>query len=59
VYLNGTEVYRNNMPTGTIAYNTLANATVDGAMNPQQYHFICLPLVLTMAATPLRLKYIK
>jgi hypothetical protein len=24
VYLNGTEVYRNNMPAGTIAYNTLA-----------------------------------
>ncbi|HSR39312.1 MAG TPA: metallophosphoesterase [Phnomibacter sp.] len=26
VYVNGTEVYRNNMPTGTIAYNTLATA---------------------------------
>lgn len=24
VYINGVEVYRNNMPTGTIAYNTLA-----------------------------------
>jgi hypothetical protein len=30
VYLNGAEVYRNNMPAGTIAYNTFANATVDG-----------------------------
>src|SRR5439155_23953878 len=28
VYLNGTEVYRNNMPSGTIAYTTLASTTV-------------------------------
>jgi phosphodiesterase/alkaline phosphatase D-like protein len=27
VYVNGIEVYRNNMPTGTIAYNTYASAT--------------------------------
>ncbi|WP_081990590.1 metallophosphoesterase [Sporocytophaga myxococcoides] len=27
VYINGTERYRNNMPTGTIAYNTLAATT--------------------------------
>ncbi len=26
VYVNGVEVYRNNMPTGTIAYTTLASA---------------------------------
>ena len=26
VYVNGTEVYRDNMPAGTIAYNTLASA---------------------------------
>lgn len=26
VYVNGTEVYRSNMPTGTIAYNTKASA---------------------------------
>jgi hypothetical protein len=33
VYVNGTEVYRDNMPTGTIAYNTLAStaASDDGA----------------------------
>jgi hypothetical protein len=31
VYLNGTEVFRTNMPTGTIAYTTLANVTVGGA----------------------------
>ncbi|MFY9307418.1 MAG: PQQ-dependent sugar dehydrogenase [Bacteroidia bacterium] len=30
VYLNGTEVYRNNMPSGTISYNTLATTYVDG-----------------------------
>jgi hypothetical protein len=28
VYLNGTEVYRNNMPTGTIAYNTVASTSI-------------------------------
>lgn len=27
VYVNGTEVYRNNMPAGSIAYNTWASAT--------------------------------
>lgn len=33
IYVNGTEVYRGNMPTGTIAFNTLASATAtdDGA----------------------------
>ncbi|MES2591109.1 MAG: PQQ-dependent sugar dehydrogenase [Bacteroidota bacterium] len=31
VYLNGIEVYRTNMPTGTISYNTLASTYVDGA----------------------------
>jgi hypothetical protein len=30
VYLNGVEVYRNNLPTGTIAYNTLASGTASG-----------------------------
>ncbi len=33
LYLNGTEVYRNNMPAGTISYTTLASAAAsdDGA----------------------------
>jgi titin len=31
VYLNGNEVYRSNMPTGTITYQTLASSTVGGA----------------------------
>ena len=39
VYLNGTEVFRSNMPTGTITYTTLASTTVGGtdvilAMSP-------------------------
>ena len=29
VYLNGTEVLRTNMPTGTIAYNTTASAAIE------------------------------
>lgn len=28
VYLNGIEVYRNNMPTGTVDYNTLASSAI-------------------------------
>jgi hypothetical protein len=28
VYINGTEVYRNNMPSGTVLYNTLASSAV-------------------------------
>ncbi len=31
VYVNGTELYRNNMPSGSIAYNTFASAVVGGA----------------------------
>jgi hypothetical protein len=31
VYLNGSEVYRNNMPSGAITYTTLASTYVDGA----------------------------
>lgn len=30
-YLNGTEVFRSNLPTGTITYNTLASAAIGGA----------------------------
>jgi regulation of enolase protein 1 (concanavalin A-like superfamily) len=29
VYLNGTEVFRSNMPTGTIAFNTEASASIE------------------------------
>lgn len=31
VYLNGTEIYRNNLPSGTIYYNTLAPNYIDGS----------------------------
>ncbi|HEX8515981.1 MAG TPA: metallophosphoesterase [Bacteroidia bacterium] len=30
VYLNGVEIYRNNLPAGTISYNTLASTYIDG-----------------------------
>jgi hypothetical protein len=30
VYINGNEVFRNNMPTSTIAYNTLSPVTIGG-----------------------------
>ncbi|GAB1308225.1 hypothetical protein KH5_09080 [Urechidicola sp. KH5] len=31
VYLNGNEVWRNNMPSGPISYDTYANATISGS----------------------------
>jgi secreted PhoX family phosphatase len=31
VYLNGVEIFRDNLPTGAIAYNTPASATISGA----------------------------
>lgn len=31
VYVNGVEVWRNNMPTGTILFNTNSASTIDGA----------------------------
>ncbi len=31
VYLNGTEIFRQNMPGGTVAYNTLASSAVGGS----------------------------
>jgi acid phosphatase type 7 len=36
VYINGTEVWRNTMPTGTIAYNTLATSAVSDNGNTIQ-----------------------
>ena len=30
VYLNGSEVYRNNMPGGTIVHNTYASSAIIG-----------------------------
>jgi hypothetical protein len=37
VYVNGTEVYRDNMPSGTIAYNTLAYLAYDDGLTPQYF----------------------
>ena len=31
VYLNGTEIYRNNMPAGAVGYQTLASTAISGA----------------------------
>jgi glucose/arabinose dehydrogenase len=31
VYINGTEVYRSNLPAGSIYYNTLASTSINGA----------------------------
>jgi len=37
VYLNGSEVYRNNMPAGAISYTTLASAGVSGTDESTYY----------------------
>jgi len=42
VYLNGTEVFRSNMPTNTIDYLTLASSNVSGA---DQYTYFPSPLI--------------
>ena len=39
VYLNGAELLRDNMPSGTIAYTTLATATVSGAAETNYFRF--------------------
>lgn len=40
VYLNGTEVFRNNMPTGSPTYNTLAS----GSANENIWHTFTIPV---------------
>ncbi|WP_114777570.1 heparin lyase I family protein [Botryobacter ruber] len=37
VYINGTEAFRNNMPTGTITYTTLATEAKDNGTVPQTF----------------------
>jgi beta-mannanase len=37
VYINGTEVFRSNMPPGSIGYTTLAKSTVDGSSEDAYY----------------------
>jgi len=46
VYLNGQEVLRDNMPAGTIEYQTLASSTVGGAAEITFYPFELSPSVL-------------
>ncbi|WP_336717225.1 PhoX family protein [Chryseobacterium mucoviscidosis] len=42
VYLNGEEVVRDNMPSGTIDFNTLSSTTVDGAAE-SVYNIFSIP----------------
>jgi acid phosphatase type 7 len=37
VYLNGVEVFRSNMPTGTVSFSTTASSDVTGAAESTQY----------------------
>jgi hypothetical protein len=48
VYLNGQEVLRDNMPAGTIEYQTLASSTVGGAAESNFYPFVLSPSVLVI-----------
>ena len=43
VYLNGTEVVRSNMPTGTILYTTLSSAAVGTSLESTYYTYTLLP----------------
>ena len=53
VYLNGTEVFRTNMPTGTIAYNTLAPMATADADETTHYTASIDPALLTAGANVL------
>ena len=46
VYLNGQEVVRDNMPAGTITYQTLASSTVGGAAESTFYESVLSPSAL-------------
>lgn len=48
IYLNGTEVARSNMPSGTISYTTLASTAV-GAANESTYYPYSIPSNLLVA----------
>jgi hypothetical protein len=45
-YLNGTEVFRSNMPTGVISYLTLASSAVNNADESRFYSFPVNPALL-------------
>jgi hypothetical protein len=42
IYLNGTEIYRNNMPEGPITYSTFALETIDGTLE-DDYISVVIP----------------
>jgi hypothetical protein len=46
VFLNGTEVFRTNMPSGAIAYNTLASVAIGGAEESTFYTASISPTLL-------------
>ncbi len=46
VYLNGVEMFRDNMPSGTINYNTLALGAVAGADESKWFRFAVAPTAL-------------
>lgn len=50
VYINGQEVLRDNMNTGTITYLSYANATVDGG-NESTYFTYTIPVTALVAGT--------
>lgn len=37
IFINGKEVYRNNMPSGTVSYSTLASEAADNGTTPQSF----------------------
>ena len=53
VYLNGAEVYRNNLPAGTITSTTLASVSIGGADESTFYQASISPSLLTEGANVL------
>jgi hypothetical protein len=50
IYLNGVEILRSNMPTGTITFSTLASASVGGAAENTYFPSSIAPAVLRQGA---------
>jgi hypothetical protein len=46
VYINGQEVFRSNMPSGTVSYTTLASLATDGTSEDTYYNATVNPSVL-------------
>src|SRR6185295_9663534 len=55
-YLNGTEVFRTNMPSGAIAYNTFAPAAIGGADESTFYSASISPALLNAGANVLAIE---